>query len=134
MSTEGETVYYVAVLRKEPDSDWGVDFPDVPGCISAGATHQEALIAAKEALQGHLDVLHDLGERIPEPLTDPNAAIARYEPGEQTAVALIEAQPPAKTIRVNITIQDRLWARVGEMAKAHGTTRSGMIARLVREQ
>ena len=27
---------YIALLRKDKDSDFGVDFPDFPGCITAG--------------------------------------------------------------------------------------------------
>jgi predicted RNase H-like HicB family nuclease len=30
--------YYPAVIDKEPDSDFGVSFPDFPGCVSAGKT------------------------------------------------------------------------------------------------
>ena len=33
---------YVAVIRKAPDSDFSVDFPDLPGCMTAGRTMQEA--------------------------------------------------------------------------------------------
>ena len=29
---------YIAVVHKEPDSDYGVSFPDFPGCITAGKT------------------------------------------------------------------------------------------------
>jgi predicted RNase H-like HicB family nuclease len=29
---------YIALIRKEPDSDFGVDFPDFPGCVTAGRT------------------------------------------------------------------------------------------------
>ncbi len=29
---------YIALIRKDADSDFGVDFPDFPGCVSAGAT------------------------------------------------------------------------------------------------
>ncbi len=27
---------YIALIHKEPDSDYGVSFPDLPGVISAG--------------------------------------------------------------------------------------------------
>ena len=32
---------YIAVIHKDPDSDFGVSFPDFPGCITAGATIDE---------------------------------------------------------------------------------------------
>ena len=27
---------YIAIIHKEPESDYGVSFPDFPGCITAG--------------------------------------------------------------------------------------------------
>lgn len=29
---------YIALLRKKPTNDFGVDFPDFPGCVTAGKT------------------------------------------------------------------------------------------------
>ena len=43
---------YIAMLYKEPDSDFGVSFPDFPGCITAGTTLEEAWRLAEEALEG----------------------------------------------------------------------------------
>jgi len=33
---------YIALLQKEEDSDFGVSFPDFPGCVTAGRTLDEA--------------------------------------------------------------------------------------------
>lgn len=33
---------YIALLRKEEDSDFGVSFRDFPGCVTAGRTLDEA--------------------------------------------------------------------------------------------
>ncbi len=124
-------VAYLALLRKTPDSDWGVEFPNVPGCISAGTTMEGALAAAREALQGHLDTLHALGDAVPEPRAVEESTLRRYEADEVLHTALVEIRPPARTVRINLTIQDRLLARLDELAKSKGTTRSGMVARLV---
>jgi predicted RNase H-like HicB family nuclease len=42
-------------IFKDADSDYGVVFPDLPGCISAGSTFESALIAAKEAAECHIE-------------------------------------------------------------------------------
>ena len=42
--------YYIAVIHKDADSDFGVSFPDLPGCITAGRTLDEACAMATEAL------------------------------------------------------------------------------------
>ena len=58
---------YVAILRKAPDSDYGVEFPDVPGCISAGADLDEARQMGAEALAFHLEGLREDGDPVPAP-------------------------------------------------------------------
>jgi predicted RNase H-like HicB family nuclease len=42
-------------MHKDPDSDYGVTVPDLPGCFSAGETVKEALANAKEAIECHLE-------------------------------------------------------------------------------
>ena len=58
---------YIALLRKDTDSDYGVDFPDFPGCITAGATLEEARRMATEALSLHADGMIEDGLALPEP-------------------------------------------------------------------
>ncbi len=33
---------YIALIHKDPDSDYGVSFPDLPGVATAGSTLDEA--------------------------------------------------------------------------------------------
>ena len=56
---------YVALIHKDVDSDFGVSFPDLPGCVSAGRTHDEAHAMAAEALGLHLDGMAQDGAPIP---------------------------------------------------------------------
>ena len=58
---------YVALIRKASDSDYSVDFPDVPGCVTAGKDLDEALAFAREALAGHLQLLAEDGGACPRP-------------------------------------------------------------------
>ncbi len=41
---------YIAYLHKDKKSDYGVSFPDFPGCITAGTSLEEARRMAAEAL------------------------------------------------------------------------------------
>ncbi len=45
---------YIAYLHKDSKSDYGVSFPDFPGCITAGSTLEEAKEMAAEALSFHI--------------------------------------------------------------------------------
>jgi predicted RNase H-like HicB family nuclease len=58
---------YIALVHKDKDTSYGVSFPDVPGCISAGDTFEEAVANAGEALAGHFAVMRADGDSIPKP-------------------------------------------------------------------
>jgi predicted RNase H-like HicB family nuclease len=58
---------YVAVIHKEDDSDYGVSFPDFPGCITAGSSLEEVKNMASEALEFHIKGTIEDGESIPVP-------------------------------------------------------------------
>ena len=55
---------YVAIIHQDPDSDFGVGFPDFLGCITAGRTPDEAKALALEALTGHIGVRREAGEPV----------------------------------------------------------------------
>ena len=42
---------YFAFVHKDEDSAYGIVFPDVPGCFSAGDTFEQAVRNAAEALR-----------------------------------------------------------------------------------
>ncbi len=51
----------------EPDED-GVlvaTVPSLPGCVSQGATREEAVRNVREAIEGYLESLRERGEPIP---------------------------------------------------------------------
>ena len=43
--------HYIVLIHKEPDSGYGVSFPDVPGVTTVGDTLEEALEQAADVLQ-----------------------------------------------------------------------------------
>lgn len=62
--------HYIALIHKDPDSCYGVSFPDVPGVFTAGDTLDEAIGKAAEVLAFAAEDWSDLaGEDFPEPRT-----------------------------------------------------------------
>ena len=59
--------HYIALIRKDPDTAFGIEFPDFPGCISTGNTLDELVRGAAEALQLHIEGMLEDGQAIPEP-------------------------------------------------------------------
>jgi len=58
---------YIALVHKDAGTSYGVSFPEVPGCVSAGDTFEEAVCNAAEALTGHLALMRADGDEIPAP-------------------------------------------------------------------
>jgi predicted RNase H-like HicB family nuclease len=60
---------YIAYLHKGKNTDYGVSFPDFPGCITAGSTLDEARCMATEALSFHIAGMREDGVALPMPST-----------------------------------------------------------------
>ena len=115
---------YIGLIRKDTDSDFGVDFPDFPGCISAGTTLDEARRMAQEALELHVGGMIEDGEALP---VGSSLETIMADPENADAVAFVVTVPDAadRTVRVNITLPERLLRHIDERAK----NRSAFLAR-----
>ena len=60
---------YLVVVERGEDA-WGAHVPDLPGCIAAGKTREEALRLIREAIVFHVEGLRDAGETIPTPSSE----------------------------------------------------------------
>lgn len=56
---------YTVVIEPAEDGGFCVYVPDLPGCVSAGDTPDEALANIREAMQGHIELMRESGEPIP---------------------------------------------------------------------
>ena len=102
---------YIALLRKDTDSDYGVDFPDFPGCITAGTTLEEARRMAAEALSLHAAGMIEDGVALPEPSALDTIMADR---DNLDAVAFLVDLPieSSRAVRVNITILEDLLKQI----------------------
>lgn len=124
---------YIALIHKDADSDFGVSFPDLPGCVTAGGTLDEARDMAAEALALHLEGLSADGEAIPEPSTL-DEVMADAENRSGVAVLVDPPKAIARAVRVNITLPADMLDEIDRFAEAEGLTRSGFLARAARKE
>lgn len=125
---------FIALIHKEKNSDYGVCFPDLPGCVTAGATLDDARAMAAEALAFHLEGLAEDGIAIPEPST---LEAIMSDPENRDGVAILVDSPmprAAKSIRINITLPEDVLHEIDRYAEEQGLTRSGFIARAARKE
>ena len=118
---------FLVVLHTEKDrTDYGVTVPDLQGCVSAGDTLEQALANVEEAILGHLEVMVEDGQPIPEP----NNMVPILGPGQMIGavkIDLTELDALRETVRLNISMARRTLERIDEAAKLAGTTRSGFL-------
>lgn len=57
---------YVVIVEKGENS-YGAYVPDLPGCVAAGETREEAMQLIREAIEFHLEGLRQDGRPVPAP-------------------------------------------------------------------
>ncbi len=125
---------YYAVVHKDEDSAFGVTFPDLPGCFSAGDSLDEAIMNTKEAIELWMESVIEEGTPIPAA-----ASITKHQADPDFAGwiwALVEvdlSRLSGKAKRVNITLPERVLSAIDQAAARFGDTRSGLLAKAALE-
>lgn len=129
---------YVALIEHEPGTLYGVRFPDLPGCYSAGDTADEAAENAMEAARLWAEDALEAGETLPDarPL---DAVLADGDIREAIAAGAIPVLVPlylasGRTTRANISIDTGELAMIDDAAKSYGLTRSGFLVEAAKEK
>jgi predicted RNase H-like HicB family nuclease len=125
---------YVALVHKakKKGADYGVMFPDFPGCVFGGNTLDSALENAREGIIFHIEGLLESGEILPEP-----TSLEKIEknPEYQEAVpSLIRViVPTGRLKRLNISLDAGLIAEIDHAAKMIGKNRSEFLAEAAKQ-
>lgn len=118
---------YIAIIHKEDESDYGVSFPNFPGCVTGGRTLEEAKDLAAEALQFHVKGMREDGDAIPPPSDlDTIMQDADFQDGVAFLVTLKESD---RTVRVNITVSEKDLNAIDAAAANQGMKRSAYLVK-----
>ena len=132
------STHYVAVIEKETDSAFGIWFPDVEGCFSAGDTLEEAVANAAAALRQHAEAIESAGRRLPAARAVDDVLRGEDVRESVEAGAVLFAVPlladAGRTVRINISLDRALVDQIDSAASARGLTRSAFIAQAAREK
>jgi predicted RNase H-like HicB family nuclease len=58
---------YLILIEGDGQTNYSAWSPDLPGCVSTGPTIDATIANMREAIAGHVQVLADYGDPIPEP-------------------------------------------------------------------
>lgn len=117
---------YIAIF--EPCGEgYSVYFPDLPGCISYGASFSEAQQEAEDALGLHLYGMEKDGEPFPEPSRHPQP-YPETAPGYLVSVVtvypdLVARELDNRRVKTNVTLP--AWLK--ELAESEGVNYSKLL-------
>ena len=117
-------MHYVAVIDKDPDSAYGIQFPEVPGCFSAADTFEEIVPNAIEALS--------LFFEDSEPVSARGLEVVRERVAENIAQGAVLMMIPyvqdrKRVVRVNLSLEKGFLDTMDEAARMRGMTRSAFV-------
>jgi predicted RNase H-like HicB family nuclease len=119
---------YPIIIQKDPNSDYGVIVPDLPGCFSAGATVEEAIDNAAEAVLTHAEGLLADNDSVPTPTSITELKKHHREASNLWALVEVDfSKLSEKMARVNISVPENLLSKIDSYAMRTGASRSGML-------
>ena len=107
---------------------WGAYVPDVPGCVSVGDTWEEMLEMIQEALAGHIEVMLEYGEPVPEAnMSIEDAVTYHLELGDDDIGHLgLDFGDPLPTLATRFEPVE-IEVRVPDLAQSSGAPRSAPV-------
>lgn len=124
--------YYFAIVHKSPDSAFGIEFPDLPGCFSGADHMREVLPNAIEGLEFWMEDQTDI------PQARSLEAITRDAADQLAEGAFIIAVPyirnTGKVTRINVSLDMGMLAAIDGAADERKLTRSAFLAEAARNE
>ena len=113
------------VIHKDPESDYSVTIPDMPGCYTAGKTIEAAVANMQDAVECHYsgESVLPVASSLERWLNDPD-----YGGGTWVLVDVDLSRLNVKSKRVNITLPENLLYEIDRYATQHNLTRSGLLS------
>ena len=121
---------YLGVVRLDKKKDvYGIDFPDLPGCITGAGNIEELYNNAVEVLELHVEGMAEEGIKIPDP-SDYKKINSEIAPDDEIIfLAPIPVKiPDMLAKRINVTMQDSVLNRIDNFVSVHGGNRSQFLA------
>jgi predicted RNase H-like HicB family nuclease len=126
-------MHYVGVLDGSGNL-WGVRVPDLPGCVGAGSTPEEALVNAAKALRDVIAHKTSGAFAVPKARSVSEVVAAGEIEAGEAAVLIPLLLDSGRTVRANVTFDAGLLEAIDEAAQQRGLTRSAFLASAAREK
>jgi predicted RNase H-like HicB family nuclease len=127
---------HVVGIVHEAKGVYGLSFPDLPGCIAAGESLDEAMRKGRAAARVYAESLIEDGEPLPVLRSLDQLKSDRHflEDSEDGMIVAVPVDLPSKAIRINISLDENLAAAVDRAAERAGLSRSAFLAEAAKEK
>ena len=122
--------YFYALVRKDADSAFGIEFPDLPGCFSAADEIEDVLPNACEALELWFE---DEPEVMPMRLDQIRNLVLDDLAAGAFIVAIPLIRQTGKLVRANISLDRGMLDAIDKAAAERRLTRSAFLADAARK-
>ena len=123
--------YFYALVRKDADSAFGVEFPDIPGCFSAVDRIEDVLPNACEALELWFE---DSADIQPMPLEAVRSHFAADLADGAFLIAVPRIRRSGRQVRANISLDRGMLDAIDRVATERRLTRSAFLADAARNE
>jgi len=120
--------HYIAIVHKDPQSAYGVSFPDLEGCFSAADTEVEIIPNAMEALEFYAEEFDALPAPSSIEQIRTNLEITNDLKNGAYLISVPLLKNAGKSARINITMDKGLLEAIDDVAAQRKMTRSGFLA------
>jgi len=129
MEDEMATKHYIGIA--EPGSDnWSLSFPSFPGVVTTGDSFADLVRNGRDALATIVEAMEETGEALPPSVEDDDGG-KDYDPAgyHDPRSVIFPVEVPGTSVRVNVTFDNALLAKLDDLARRQGDSRSGLLAR-----
>ncbi len=126
----------VVALIQEQHGLYSASFPDFPGCTAAANDPDAVIIKAAEVLSHEIARIITEGRELPQVRSLSRLAEDPVFRADSTGlmIALVPYMPGTREVRLKITLDESLVARIDRAAETVGETRSGYLADAARQR
>lgn len=123
--------YFYALVHKDADSAFGVEFPDLPGCFSAADRMEDVVPNACEALELWFE---DEPDQEPMPMEQVQALVADRLAQGAFLMAVPRFNSSRAPVRANISLDRGTLEAIDRAAALRKLTRSAFMAEAARNE
>jgi len=124
------TKHYLAVADRLPDeANWSITFPDFPGVTSVAERFADVMRQAKDALATAIEDMEKDGDPLPPSIEQD--AVPDYDRSayHDPRTLLVPVETAGRALRVNISLDEGLLARIDDVSRRTGLSRSSLLAK-----